>query len=293
MGFNVGDVIEDRYEILEEIGTGGHGTVFRAEDRDLASPVAIKVLHDHIAEDDVFVRRMKREARVMGQLSGTSAVQVMAVHRTAAGGMYLVMEYLEGRDLGRHLWQWEKRDEQIPTAELLELLEPIATTLEAAHVRKIIHRDLKLANIYVLAHAARGRVRLLDFGLAKDLKMSALTQPGTVTGSPAYIAPEAWRGKPELVDHRVDVYGLGVVLYRALAKRFPFEPNRPLAEIVTEVMTKPRPRLTAARPDLPVEIDQWAERALAIKAEDRFQSVQAMWFVLRGILAGGPAPDHP
>lgn len=284
MGFKVGDIIEDRYEILQEIGAGGHGTVFRGRDRALASDVAIKVLHDHIASDEVFVQRMKREALAMGQLAGTSAVAVMAFDRIARGSTYLIMEYLEGHDLGRHLWPWERKHQRVPTDELLDLLEPIAATLDVAHARKIIHRDLKLANIFVLDRVDRGRVRLLDFGLVKDLKMSALTIPGTVTGSPAYIAPEAWRGKPELIDHRVDVYGLAVVIYRALAGAFPFDPDRALAEVVAEVLTKPRPKLTAARPELPPAVDRWVEQALAIKADDRFPSVRAMWSALTGLL---------
>lgn len=284
MSFKVGDVIDDRYELLDEIGSGGHGTVFRGKDLDLASDVAIKVLHDEIAKDDVFVQRMKREARAMGQLAGTSAVQVMAFHTVPSGGMYLVMEYLDGQDLGQHARQYEQDGQRLPIGELVELLEPIAETLEAAHVRKIVHRDLKLANIFVLKHTARGRVRLLDFGLAKDLKMSSLTLPGTVAGSPAYIAPEAWRGKPELIDHRVDVYSFGVVIYRLLAGRFPFKPNRPLPDIVSDVLTKPRPKLTADCPTLPEELDGWVEKALAVQPDDRFQSVQAMWFVVKGIL---------
>jgi serine/threonine-protein kinase len=170
--------------------------------------------------------------------------------------------------------------------EVLEILEPIATTLEAAHVRKIIHRDLKLANIFVLKSRARGRVRLLDFGLVKDLKMPALTMPGTVAGSPAYIAPEAWRGRPDLLDHRIDVYSFAVVVFRVLAGRFPFDPERSLPEVLIEVTTAARPKLSTFRPDLLPAIDDWVEKALAIKPADRFQSVQSLWYVLESILQG-------
>lgn len=284
MGWQAGEIVDERYEIVEEIGSGGHGTVYRAKDVDLASDVAIKVLHAEIAKDSDFSKRMQREARAMGQLAGTSAVQVMAFNRLPSGAMYLVMEFLDGSDLGRYLWGYEKQGEHPSNQEVLELLEPISTTLEAAHVRKIIHRDLKLANIFVLSSAARGRVRLLDFGLVKDMKMPQLTMPGTVAGSPAYIAPEAWRGKPELIDHRIDVYSFGVVVFRALAGCFPFDPSRPLADIVIDVTTGERPKLTDHRRDLPVEIDDWVQKVLAIKPTDRFQSMQALWFVLEGIL---------
>ena len=284
MPFLAGEVIDGRYQIIEEIGAGGHGTVFRGKDVDLDSDVAIKVLHPEFAQDADFAKRMEREARAMGQLAGTSAVQVMAFNRTSAGGMYLVMEYLDGWDLGRYLYQYEKQSKHLPIDEMIELLDPIATTLEAAHVRKIIHRDLKLANIFVLKNRARGRVRLLDFGLVKDMKMPAMTMPGTVAGSPAYIAPEGWRGRPDLVDHRIDVYSFGVVVYRVLGGRFPFNPDQNLADIIIEATTKPRPSLLGLRPDLPAGIDDWVQKALAIKPAERFQSVQSLWYVLRGLL---------
>jgi len=284
MAFEKGEVIDGRYQIVEEIGAGGHGAVYRAQDLDLASDVAIKVLHPEFAKDTDFSKRMEREARAMGQLAGTSAVQVMGFNRTKGGAMYLVMEFLDGWDLGHYLWLGEKDGKLLALPEMFELLEPIANTLENAHVRKIIHRDLKLANIFVMKNKARGRVRLLDFGLVKDLKMPAMTMPGTMAGSPAYIAPKTWRDRPDLVDHRIDVYSFGVVIYRVLAGRFPFNPDQSLTEIIIEATTKERPSLKALRPDLPDAIDDWVKKAMAIKPAERFQNVQSLWFVLSGIL---------
>lgn len=284
MGFKRGDVIDGRYEILDKVGVGGHGTVYRATDREIDGVVAVKVLHAHHARSSSFTKRMQREARAMGRLAGTCAVQVMGFHKSPEGGAYLVMEYLEGEDLNEHLQRVEKGGARLPTERVLEILGPIADTLEAAHARNIVHRDVKLGNVFLLRNPARGRVRLLDFGLVKDLKASIMTMPGTVPGSPSYIAPEAWLGKPDRIDHRVDVYSFGVVVYRLLARRFPFKPNRPLHAVIQDVTESPRPSLAALRPDLGRAVDDWVEKALAIDPDDRFQSVQALWFVVEDLL---------
>lgn len=272
-----GYVLDDRYEIQGLIGKGGHGKVYRALDRDLAQPVAIKVLYGEVAAEREFRERMQREARAMGALAGTSAVQVMAFNKTEWGALYIVMEYLEGRDLGDYLAEVEKSGRPLPLHEIYEILEPIAHTLQAAHERGIIHRDVKAANVFVLEGRGRGRSRLLDFGLAKDISLDPLTKTGMVAGSPAYIAPEAWRGKPKPIDHRVDVYGFGVLLYRVLARQLPFNPKQTIDGLLIDVTRSERPSLYALRQDLHPTIDDWVRRALAIDREQRFHSVEALW----------------
>ncbi len=202
------------------------------------------------------------------------------------------MQYLRGSDLATYLHQYEKDGQHPPNRELVGILSPIAHTLGAAHQRRIVHRDLKLANIFVLANRDRGWVRLLDFGLVKDLSKPGLTIPGTVAGSPAYISPESWLGKPDLLDHRVDVYSFGVVIFRALTGVLPFDPDRPILKVMMEVTRGARPSLVHHRLDLPPAADEWANEALAIAPEDRFQSVEAMWLAIEEILikADAPAP---
>jgi serine/threonine-protein kinase len=279
-----GYLLDDRYEIGGLIGKGGHGKVYKALDVQLQSPVAIKVLYGDVAAEREFRVRMEREARAMGQLAGTSAVQVMGFNKTDWGALYLVMEYLEGKDLGGHLREVEKSGKPLPLAEVYEILEPIAHTLQKANERGIIHRDVKTANVFVSDSRARGRSRLLDFGLAKDISLDPLTKTGMIAGSPAYIAPEAWLGKPKPIDHRVDVYGFGVLLFRVLAGRLPFSPNVTIDQLLIEVTRGDRPSLHAIRKDLHPTIDDWVQRALAVDREKRFHSVEALWSFLDIVL---------
>lgn len=138
--------------------------------------------------------------------------------------------------------------------------------------------------MFVLESRARGRSRLLDFGLAKDISLDPLTKTGMVAGSPAYIAPESWKGRPKPIDHRVDVYGFGVLLFRVLGRRLPFEPKQPIDRLLIDVTRADRPSLHALRPDLHPSIDEWVKRALAIDREQRFHSVEALWSFLDFVL---------
>jgi len=285
--FQVDDVINDQYRIVRLIGQGGQGTVFEAEDLDIGAPVAIKVLKPEVASKPEWVMRLRREARAMGVLSGTAAVQVFALDRTKDGHLYIVMELLRGQDLDQSIKRFESRYGFVPIPTIIDILSPVVDTLEVAHERGIIHRDLKPANIFVLDSVARGRVRLLDFGMVKDLAAATpLTKEGFVVGSPSYIAPEGWRGNSALITHSADIYSLAAVIFRVLAGHVPFR-GETLLEIVRLATRGPRPSLTAERSNLPKAIDPWISRALAVAPEDRFQSIRQMWDELLAIL--GPS----
>jgi serine/threonine-protein kinase len=286
MAYQQGDLIGERYEVQGVLGEGGHGVVYRGVDTLLGSQVAIKCLHRDVASEPGFKTRFMREARTMGALSGTSAVQVFDVGKAEGGGMYIVMELVDGVVLEHHLRAIEAEGRRITRKALAEIMGPIVGTLEVAHAQGIVHRDLKPGNIMVLRAVGRGPVRLLDFGLAKDLKADPLTLDGMVAGSPSYIAPEAWMGKTERIDHRVDVYALGAILFRALAGAPPFDARRSTFDLVVAVTRGPRPSLKALRPDLPAGIDAWVERALAVDQAARFQGVRALWDEFQAALAG-------
>lgn len=282
--FEIGDLIDDQYRIVRLIGEGGQGTVFEAEDSEIGAPVAIKVLKPQVAARPEWVIRLRREARAMGVLSGTAAVQIFALNRTQAGQLYIVMELLRGQDLEQCIKRFESRYGFVPVPTMLDLLGPIVDTLEVAHARGIVHRDLKPANIFVLDSTARGRVRLLDFGMIKDLSANTpLTREGFVVGSPSYIAPEGWRGNSTNITHAADVYALGALVFRILTGHVPFQGEQ-LVDIVRLVTRGPRPSVVSTRTSLPKAIDPWVAKALAIAPDDRFKSVREMWNELLPIL---------
>jgi len=291
-GYSVGEKIDGRYLVTGIVGRGGHGVVYAAVDEILGSRVGVKCLSADLAEDPTFKTRMHREARAMGALSGTSAAQIFAFARAQKGELYIVMELLAGRDLEAYLLELEKHGGTLELRRLVNLLAPIAETLDTAHDLGIIHRDIKPGNIFVLDNMTRGGVRLLDFGLAKDLNATALTQEGMIAGSPAYIAPEIWRGRAREADRRIDVYSFATVIYRALAGKPPFDPREPLDRFLLAVTRGPRPRITAQRTDLPATIDEWVEKALSAEADNRFATVGKMWAALRSV-AELPVPSKP
>lgn len=281
--YAVGDTIDDRYKVIGTLGKGAHGVVYAATDELLGSKVAVKCLSADLASDPNFKTRMHREARAMGVLSGTSAAQIFAFNKAKTGELYIVMELLAGRDLESYLRELEKHGARIELKRLVNLLGSIAETLDIAHDQNLVHRDIKPGNIFVLDNMVRGGVRLLDFGLAKDLNATALTQDGMIAGSPGYIAPEIWRGRAKDADRRIDVYSFGCVIYRALAGAPPFDSRQPLDRFLLEVTRGARPSLKKLRPELPSTIDDWVEKALAADPADRFGSVGKMWATLRAV----------
>ncbi|HKY38021.1 MAG TPA: serine/threonine-protein kinase [Polyangiaceae bacterium] len=280
----IGQIIGQRYELLQVIGRGGQGMVYRAQDRWMQRAVAIKVLGSKAAREAHTVERLMREQQALSALKGTSAVELFDVCRGNDGELCLVMELLKGMDLDEYLYATEQRRERVPLQRIADLFEPIVSTLETAHAAGILHRDLKPANIFLLES---GDVRLLDFGMARLKKSAPLTAAGTVMGSPSFMAPEAWSGVSDLMDQRADVYSLGVILFRVLAGELPFEGEN-LTQKFAFATTAARPSLRELRPDLPRAIDGWVEAALAIDRDQRFGNVRALWNALLGVLGVQP-----
>jgi serine/threonine-protein kinase len=276
----VGQTIRGRYELVSLIDKGGQGAVYRARDLLDRDEVAIKVLNDAVAYQAEWRERMFREARALTSLSGTAAVRVFDQQWTDDGALCLVMELLHGLDLDEYLKMLDRSGKKPDVASVLRLLGPIVDTLEVAHDLGILHRDLKPANIFVLQPLGTGGVKLLDFGFAKFVRLKSVTAAGFIAGSPSYIAPESWRGDPEQLDRRIDVYGLAAVIFRMLAGKPPFV-SEDLRELLRLATHGERPSLHAIRPDLPAEVDDWVQQALAIQPGDRFFRVRAMWNAFR------------
>lgn len=274
----IGEVIAGRYRLVAELDRGGQGVVYRAVDQRDGDEVAIKVLSGANAQDVEWRERMMREAHALTVLTGTSAVRIFHQAWTDDGAFCLITELLRGMDFEDHLVKLASDGQKLTPLELSLLLEPVVKTLEAAHAAGILHRDVKPRNIYVLE---QGGVRLLDFGFAKFTRMRTVTQAGMVAGSPSYIAPEIWRGSVHF-DHRIDVYSLGAVAFRALAGTTPFNAGS-MKEVLTQVTSAERPSLFALRPDLDPAVDDWVQLALAIEPEQRFERVRAMWNALASL----------
>jgi len=280
------------YRITASLGAGGMGEVFRATDTKLGREVALKVLPAEVAEDPERLDRFQREAKALAALDHPGIVTVYSVEE-ADGVHFLTMQLVEGEPLGRAI-----PDGGLALARWLEIASGIAEALAGAHEKGIVHRDLKPANIMVTAD---GRVKILDFGLARmteppsgdtvdpNLPTLALTQEGVVMGTVPYMSPEQVRG--ERVDARSDLFSLGAILYEMASGRRPFHGVSSVDLMSAIVRDAPEP-LSASRGDLPPAVERVIKRALAKDPSRRYQSA-------RGVLAelldlsdevSGPAP---
>jgi eukaryotic-like serine/threonine-protein kinase len=268
-----GHLTSERYERQGIIGRGAQGVVYRAFDRWMKRPVAIKVLGSRLARQPQMAERFLRELRALSALSGTAAVEVFDIFRGEQGELNLVMELLVGSDLDDTLARLEEANERMDLVRLARIFDPIVDTLEVAHGAGILHRDLKPANVFLLE---AGGVRLLDFGMARLRTAAPLTAVGTVMGSPSFMAPEIWSGQTERVDQRADVYSLAVILFRILSGSLPFA-GQTLREKFLGTTSEERPSLFAKRPDLTPDADAWVAQALAVEPAERFRNVRALW----------------
>jgi len=278
-----GDLIADRYELEELVGTGGMSTVFRAHDRQLERRVAIKILHEHYAGDPEYLERFRREARAVAQLSHPNIVTVID-RGDDEGRQYIVFEHVEGENL-KELVQ---REGSLPVRQALELALAVADGLAFAHDHGLVHRDVKPQNVLL---SNEGEVKVTDFGIARSLHVEhGVTLTGTVLGTGEYLAPEQAGGKP--VSPATDVYSLGVVLWELLAGDVPFVGENFVAVALRHV-NEPPPSLRDRRPDVSPRLEAAVDRALAKDPARRFSSMAAFAKELRACLAeaegGGPA----
>jgi serine/threonine-protein kinase len=280
-----GDLIADRYELEELVGTGGMSSVFRARDRQLERRVAIKILHEHYADDPEYLERFRREARAVARLSHPNIVTV--IDRGDDGGrQYIVFEHVEGENLKELVL----RSGRLPVRRALELVLAVADGLAFAHAQGLVHRDVKPQNVLL---SREGDVKVTDFGIARSLHVEhGVTQTGTVLGTGEYLAPEQASGKP--VSPATDVYSLGVVLWELLAGDVPFVGENFVAVALRHV-NEPPPHVRERRPDVSPRLDAAVERALAKDPARRFSSMAAFAKELRACLAdvdgNAPPPD--
>ncbi|WP_159481748.1 protein kinase [Streptomyces caniferus] len=259
-----------RYELVERLGHGGMGTVYRAVDHRLRRTVAVKTLAAELALQPEFLTRFQREARAAAALNHPGVATVHDVGEDAEGGAaepYLVMEYVEGRTLGHVL-----KDGSLPVAQAVGITGQVLEALEHSHGHAIVHRDIKPANVML---TGTGRVKVVDFGIAKALSEMAtrLTGTGVAVGTPAYLAPEQINGGA--TDHRTDLYAVGCLLYELLTGRPPYTGDSPFSVMHQHLAAEPVPP-SQLRPELPPALDAVIVRALRKDREDRFAQASAM-----------------
>jgi eukaryotic-like serine/threonine-protein kinase len=262
------------------------GQVYRANDTTLGRDVALKILPAELAANPESFARFQREARVVAALNHPHIVTIFSVEE-AEGIHFLTMELVEGQSLDRRI-----RGEGLPETQIIQIGASIADALAAAHAKGIVHRDLKPANVMV---NDEGWVKVLDFGLAKDVNADAgehtitsadITKAGAIMGTPAYMSPEQISGRP--LDHRTDIFSLGVVMHEIATGRRPFS-GTSSAELISAILRDTPPPVSDLRPDLPAALTQLIHQCLAKLPEDRVQTAREVSKKLREMSQATPA----
>jgi serine/threonine protein kinase len=266
-----------RYEIRRVVADGGMGRVYEGVDKNTDTRIAVKVLHDDVAKDEVALERFKREYAISADLPHAHIVNVLDFQRDSVANVWLLaMEYLDGEELRLVL----KREKTIPPERVIRMLSQIAIGLDEAHARQLVHRDLKPDNLFLCGTREGDIVKVLDFGSVKDKNKDAkkLTVLGTTIGSPFYMAPEQAQGLDTL-DARADVFALAAIAYECLTGSVPFEgSNGPsiLLAILTKEPVPPSIKGKGAALPPPPSLDDVMEEALAKNPNIRTKTVGAL-----------------
>jgi serine/threonine-protein kinase len=269
-----GNVIAGRYRLERELARGGMGSVFAAHDTKLRRSVAIKLLVSHTTLSSLTARRrFEREAMAVAQLQSTHIVQVYD-YGVEDDCPYMVMELLYGEDLRSRL----NRRKRLGLEEAGRILIQTAKGLSVAHAAGIVHRDLKPGNIFLVRDRDDEIAKVLDFGVAKDVTQASEldqdTKDGSILGTPRFMAPEQARGI-RTVDHRADLWSLGVILFRALTGQLPFD-GPTAADLIVKLCTNDAPSARELAPDLPPEVDAFFAQALARDPDRRFATAREL-----------------
>lgn len=262
----VGNILGNRYEVLERIGTGGMSLVYRARDITLNRLVAVKILKHQWAEDDEVVRRFDQEARAAASLVNRHIVQVYDVGRDEPDIHYMVMELVAGETLRAKI----DRESPLDPKVAMDIADQVAQGLEVAHARKLVHRDIKPQNVLL---TPEGEVKVTDFGIAYAATTGTLVNTGSLLGTVQYLSPEQARGK--LIGPQSDLYSLGIVMFEMLTGKLPFESDSAIGVAIKHLQDEP-PRIDALRPEVPAQVSDVVERALSKDPAERYQSAHAL-----------------
>ena len=270
----IGDVVNDKYRIVRQLGEGGMGSVYEAQHEGLRARVALKVLHHELAGRDEALNRFMQEARLVASIKSPHVVQVNDVEKNGQGELFMVLEYLEGKTLQKLYEELKAANQQLTPADALLLAAQMLEGADAAHRVGIVHRDLKPDNVMIVT-GPQGEpfVKLLDFGIAK-LRVAGqsiepgMTRPGVVMGTAEYMAPEQ-AFSADAVDARADVFALGVIFFEMLAARRPAAGDEPRVLAAAHLSGK-IPRVETLVPSLAPRLADVIHRAMSPKPMDRY-----------------------
>lgn len=259
-----GSRLADRFVIVRRIGAGSMGEVFEARDEELGEPVAIKVMAGLSLVEPDALERFRREARAARRITHPNVVRMHDIGEDR-GLHFISMEYVEGETLR----EWLQREGVLTLADVHKVVSQVCNALEAAHEAGVVHRDLKPDNILI---DGDGRLRIIDFGVARLPYLEGMTATGVIMGTPEYMAPEQVRGEP--VDERADIYALGAIMFHTLTGHTPFKGSSPIA-IGFAQCSEPLPPLSEYR-DVPEEWNALVQRAMAKQPQDRFATAKQL-----------------
>ena len=262
-----------RYQIVEEIASGGQATVYRARDADLERVVALKVLHPHLSADPQYLERFLREARMAASLNHPNVVIIYEVGRD--GQHFIAMELLP-----QSLHSLIHAEGSLPVDRAMDICRQTALGLQSAHEQGIIHRDIKPQNILL---GSDGTAKVTDFGIARAADLSTMTRTGMLMGTPHYMSPEQAKGGR--VDTRTDVYSMGCVLYQMLMGEVPFKADTPLAVIRQHIEERPRP-VRSVRSEVPAAVERVVARCMEKDPGRRYQTPQQIALALEQASVG-------
>src|SRR5215472_6572006 len=258
----MGGLLAGRYEILDRLGGGGMGTVYKARDREVDRLVALKVIRGDLANDSDILSRFKQELILARKVTHKNVIRIFDLGR-ASGMRFITMEYIEGQDLRSFV---KKTGRPTPQAAV-EIILQVSNALEAAHAEGIVHRDLKPPNIMI---DAQNRVYVMDFGIARSVGSEGLTMTGALVGTPDYMSPEQVRG--EDIDCRSDIFSLGIIFYELLTGKMPYRGETVQKAMYKRTVERAAP-VTSEEPSVPAFLSDVVSKCLEIDREKRYQTV--------------------
>jgi tetratricopeptide (TPR) repeat protein/tRNA A-37 threonylcarbamoyl transferase component Bud32 len=275
-----GTTFADRYEIIEELGTGGMGRVYRVDDTKLKQEIALKLIKHEISQDKKTIERFRNELKLARNIRHKNVCGMYDLGEEK-GAHYITMEYIRGEDLRCSI----RRFGQLPIVKSISIAKQICEGLAEAHKQGVVHRDLKSNNIMI---DKEGNVRIMDFGIARSLEAKGITGAGVMIGTPEYMSPEQVEGKE--TDQRSDIYSLGVVLYEMITGRVPFDGDTPFTTGIkhkSEIPKDPK----ELNPQIPDELNHVILKCLEKDKENRLQSAKEIHSVLENIERGMPTTE--